>query len=234
MSALRYGGWQARDFVTERAPLPTLLALFLFVAFAVDPRYRKDPSTFLQDPTMASIVRGAMMLFVVAVVLFAVIGSVSEERKSGNYRLIFAKPIGILPYYIYNFVIRGILVCATVVAVIGVASVLFRSGILWPIALATPLAYVAIGGLGFMLSANTKHDGIVLVTGCLTAHLLVDHVPMLRYVLPPVWVFREYVTMTTNGIPVPALKDVLWAIAYGSAAFAFGLYGLARHRFSTR
>lgn len=236
----RYGLWQARDFVIDRA----LAILFtggavIFVgwemftpgSYAAIARGGMDALRF-----GAVVMKGIVDFTWVLFPLLAVRGICSDDRTSGRYRLLFAKPVRVPRYYAQAFAIHGVLVMACAALLVA------GTRIIVPLSRTTVggtllifvASYLLVGGLLFLFSAIWRWDWIatgVVVGGGL---YLASEFPKAIWlkVLPPVWAIATQLTPLQRMQPVP-WPPLAWAGAYGVACFLLGLVVLRRRQLST-
>lgn len=180
--------------------------------------------------------------------LIAANGIVSNDRKQGYYRFLFAKPVSIVRYYAQAFAVHGIgFLAASFVIFAALSAAIGRP--LQP----EPLAYCALiflsfGGIVFLASTLVRFDwslgGVVWGLGQII-HSLANRAEELialgrpmnlvpaawsRWVaplLPPVADGGEVLSALVVGDPVPE-RIVLWLGGYGAGCFLLGLVVLRR------
>lgn len=168
-------------------------------------------------------------------VLIAVNGIVSSDRKTGYYRFLFAKPVSPALFYAQLFAVHfaGVLIVMTILA--G----LFR---LWvgPIAvqyllLYAAIIYIAMGGIGFFISAATRFDWVVLSAVWVGSRIIravyrdaPDFRAQLVQILPPVHRVDELSADLLLRGRIGDASGMIWLVAYGVVFFALGL--LTVHR----
>lgn len=226
----RYSVWQLRDYVFERG-LPSLIVTTLvLLPIAAQFRAMRAVADFRPEEFAGAALAQLAPTFGFFVVLLAVNGIISNDRKSGAYRLLFARPISIGRFYAQAFVVNWI----GAMLVTGVMLVAFSMAV-HPVAPGglfafVSLYYVALGGLGFLFSSVARLDW-TLMAGALAAAVLARAVwppeaswygRVLDVVLPPLHRVGEVGTALVGGADVPA-TTVLWLAAYGTAAFVLGL-----------
>ena len=107
-----YGLWQLRDFMFERAAAIVIIGLMLVFGTyeSMNPIIRKS----LEAGGPSALAFGArgvaehlgLLWFITS--LIAVYGISSSDRTTGRFRLIFAKPVRVLPYYAQAFALHGL------------------------------------------------------------------------------------------------------------------------------
>jgi hypothetical protein len=231
----RYSAWQLRDFTIDRGIAVLIIGLLVgYLAIepmraALGPNWKHNP----QIP-LAMLIANIASPIVSLSVLIAVNGIVSNDRKSGYYRFLFSKPVSPALFYAQVFAVNFI----GVLIVMAILGGLFR---LWvgPIALPyvllyTAIIYIAMGGIGFFISAATRFDWVVLSAiwvGSRIIRAVYHDVPDFRsrliQVLPPV----HRVDAVANDLLAGRMADVsgiVWLVGYGAVFFALGL--LTVHR----
>ena len=180
--------------------------------------------------------------------LIAVNGIVSNDRKQGYYRFLFAKPVSIVRYYAQAFAVHGLgFLAASVVIVAALSAAIGRSLQLAPVAYCA-LIFVSFGGIVFLASTLVRFDwslgGVVWGLGQIIHSLAnraeeliamgrpIDLVPAAwsRWVaplLPPVADGGEVLAALVVGDPVPE-RIALWLAGYGVVCFVIGLFVLRR------
>lgn len=228
----RYALWQARDYVITRG-LPTLIigALFLLQIRAVG----TGLASRLPPATLMRIVSGILAPFVLIAALVAINGIISNDRKQGYFRFLFAKPVSIPRYYLQAFVLHGIGVVA--------ATALFLLAVRWVSGIAVPAStllypvmyYALLGGIGFLFSTLLRNDWIPLATvlaASALAHFKWGDDPglagwLVRWVLPPFHQFDDLRNELLAGT-MPEFWPGVWPVAYGIIALVGGVIVLRR------
>jgi hypothetical protein len=169
---LRYLRWQLQDFIKHRAIIILPLALIgLWIGHHnYDPMLlakaqRNGRDLGVTEPEMfRGLVLMASVLLGVGGSIISAFGIVSREREGGHQRFLFAKPVRITSYYLQSFVVNGIGLLATSAIVLALTSLVF----LRPVPMVEPLlgigtAYVAIGGLAFLLSTLIRFEFVLTI-----------------------------------------------------------------------
>ena len=235
-----YSGWQLRDFVFERAA-----AIVVVLAFWIWMNYESTgiarTSVFVTGGTHAlefgaSILAQTVSLSWIICALIAVHGISANDRTTGRFRLVFAKPVSVVRYYAQAFATNFLayLLC------IGLALAVFTR--LFPVSQSSLAgaslifadAYLLVGGVCFLFSAIWRFDwlstGVVLGV---VAWLASGH-PGAWWLapLPPFGTIFEQVTVLGKMRPLE-VRPLLWAAAYGVACFLLGLIVLQRRPLAT-
>lgn len=249
----RYTLWQARDYTLNRG-LPTLIVALLFGYLGVSAMLTAlhgpvGPPTRLieeyggieaaraawQHQLSTSFVASFLGMFAFLGALIAMNGIVSNDRKLGFYRFLFAKPMTPAAYYGVEFVVNAVcfLVLAALLAVLY--GVIIEPVMNVRLLVVIGAAYLCYAGLGFALSALSRWDWLSLVAVAGAAEILwkmygqsASPLAALLRLLPPVHRTSEVYAATARGTPLP-WQSVLWLAGYGAIAFIAGL-AILRHR----
>jgi hypothetical protein len=229
-SLARYSLWQFRDFVLERG-VAILLIGFLWGYVLIAPlRGALGPAmaTGQGSQIWALVLQGASAIVSLSV-LIAVNGIVSTDRKLGYYRFLFSKPVNPVLYYGQAFFVGmvGVLACIFVLA--GLLYQVVPTFSILNFVLYTALIYVAMGGIGFFVSAATRFDWVSLAAIWLGSRILRglyspkhDWRSKLVELLPPVHKVDD-VANSLIGMGTADTSDVLWLLGYGALFFVLGL-----------
>ena len=236
----RYLLWQLRDFVLDRA-FAVALIFGLFVFMAYESLVAGSRILIAHGGVHAAEFAARMMAqnvgftwFMTALV--AVHGIVSNDRTTGRFRLLFAKPVRLQRFYGQAFALHGVLYL--VLAALYIATL----GVFYPLAPVTAtnawvvflVSYLLVGGVCFLLSVLWRFDwGTTLaVAGAVTylAAKFKNH-PWLD-AFPPFWKLADQVDSLKYLEPLE-WKPLVWASAYGVACFLLGLVVLRRRPLAT-
>lgn len=237
-----YVPWIARDYLTNQGPstaiIIVLLALFEAQMFHV------GTGTRLADMPLdiaARLLRGLVSVLAFLGTFFATNGIVSNDRKAGYYRFLFAKPVSPPWYYATVFGVYGVGLLTVVLVLLGVWAIAVRP--LFPLEIfgAVLVLYLAYGGIGFLLSAAWRFDWLSLVTVLLVARLLwtlwgnatgIRH--WLLYLLPPIHRADNVADIVMRGAHTPVPWSLIaWLGGYGLACFVLGLVVLRKRPLGT-
>jgi hypothetical protein len=257
---LRYGLWQMRDYAMERG-LPTMIIALLvgwLVAMPVRVAIRESavritPRLIAQYGSAAAArhaladqaSRAMLGQFVGAIVflgaLLAMSGLVSNDRKNGFYKLLFAKPVAPERYYGQAFLVHGL----------GFLVALLLLGLAWSayvapvtsgsLLLVMMLMYVCYAGVAFLLSAASRWDWLSLVVVALVSTELwqrfgdsTSPLAKLLYLLPPLTKVSAVYAAATSTQPVAMpWGTVAWLAGYGAVCYLAGLIVLHHRRLAT-
>ena len=196
---------------------------------------RAELRASISTAALTQLVSQLLVPFVLIASLVAVNGIISDDRRQGYFRFLFAKPISIPAYYLQAFLLHG----AGVVA----ATALFLLAIWGTAGVATPAwtvlysaaYYVLLGGIGFLFSAFARSDWVLLAGTIAIAHLanlrwggeagLVGW--SVRWLLPPFRLMGDIREALITG-SAPAMWPAAWPVIYGSIAVVAGVIVLRR------
>lgn len=232
----RYALWHLRDYLRDKG-IATLITLGLVGYLTQIPIMRAREAGFSGE-VMAQV---ADQAFVSALkflgfvgVLFATNGIVADDRRHGYFRLLFAKPVSIVTYYAQKWLVYGVgflIVCGMLLAVHGATVEPFFPATFLP---TFALIYVALGGIGFLLSAAWRFDWLSLaaVLGLSDMMWLLFRensgvTGALIRLLPPVHLLDGLYHDVRMGNPLAA-TDVAWLGGYGALCFVVGLVVVRR------
>jgi hypothetical protein len=237
-----YVPWIARDYMTNQGPstaiIIVLLALFEAQMFHMGTGIRLSD---MPRDVAARLLRGLVGILAFLGTFFATNGIVSNDRKLGYYRFLFAKPVSPPWYYALVFGVYGVGLLVVVFALLGVWAVAVRPMFPMEIFGAVLVLYVAYGGIGFLLSAAWRFDWISLVTVLLVARLFwtiwgsatgIRH--WLLYLLPPIHRADNVVDIILRDAHTPIPWSLIaWLAGYGFACFVFGMVVIRRRPLGT-
>ena len=236
--------WQLRDYVLDKglatALIVTLMVLIDWLAYRAmlePPLPSASPAQrarLLQDAAAMSEqflrMRFSNLVAMLALLgsLFATNGIIAEDRKNGYYRFLFSKPATVAGFYAWKFVMHGIgflLVSALFLATYALA---FRPVLPDGFFQGMTLLFVALGGVGFLLSALWRWDWLSLITVYIAAELAWSQLgdrprwSWVAHLLPPVHKLGGVHAAIAADTALPAL-DLAWLTAYGLVCFLLGL-----------
>lgn len=243
----RYGWWQLRDYVVERG-LPTLVvALLLLLPLLLAAReWSASPAELDRIARLALAESSKVLAFVI--VLIGVNGIVSNDRKSGAFRLLFAKPVAVTRYYAQAFAVNLCGALAATLVVMGVYSLVVRPVWAPGLLVFVALYWILLGGVLFLASTLVRHDWMVAAGLWLVAQLVREVAPpgtslvgaALEFVLPPAHLMSPLADALVGegrlplalalapGDAMRTLPALLWLVAWGLGAFLVGLHVLRR------
>jgi hypothetical protein len=232
---LRYVPWQFRDFVIDRG-ISIMIIGVLWGYLLIAPVRASMGAVFAASPLSPTwaILMTVISSVVSLSVLIALNGMVSTDRKMGYYRFLFAKPLSPVAFYAQLFVVYmvGVLVAMLMLSLMlkhFVASFSVVNFLLY-----SALIYIAMGGIGFFISAATRFDWLTLAAVWLGSHMLRSlygakpgFVGKLVQLLPPVHKLDDVANGVITYRSAPA-GDIVWLLGYGLLFFVLGLLLLKR------
>jgi len=229
---LKYSLWQFRDFAMEKGI--SIMIIGILLGFLQLLPFRLPGSPELTPELIARIVRSLANTVLLIWVFIAVNGIISNDRKLGYYRFLFAKPIRPLHYYGQLWFTHLVGLLSALVLVSGLFFVFAGRFNVWNLVLYATLLYVSLGGIGFFVSAITKHELPVLAAIWLGSSVLrsiygndTGWKNSALDVLPPVHtldaVMRSLIATGTADV-----VHVLWLAGYGALFLVLGLIVLQR------
>jgi hypothetical protein len=232
----RYALWHLRDYLRDKG-IATLITLGL-VGYLTQVPIMRARASGLSGELMAQV---ADQAFVSALkflgfvgVLFATNGIVADDRRHGYFRLLFAKPVSVVGYYTQKWLVYGagfLVVCWLLLAIHGATVEAFFPPTFLP---TFAVVYVALGGIGFLLSAAWRFDWLSLaaVLGLSDMMWLLFRedpglIGALIRLLPPVHLLDGLYRAVRSGEALP-INDMAWLGAYGLTCFVVGLLVVRR------
>ena len=230
----RYAVYQVRDYLMGRAVGFILFALFLgWVTVKMMRLLDGRLPPVAERAAFGALASQATTVLWLGVFLSA--GSmVSNDRTTGAFRFLFAKPVGIPRFYGVLWLLHGALFITIVALLIGLWSAIVTPVGAWPFVAWAALMWMLWGSIVFFFSTLLKQDwlcaGVLLAVASLVQGLL-DHDGLwyraLAPVLPPIAHFDLVQSALLRGTAVP-LADLAWVVIYGAAFLAAGLAVLRR------
>ncbi|HJR66630.1 MAG TPA: hypothetical protein VJ802_09355 [Gemmatimonadaceae bacterium] len=237
-----YLAWQSRDFVVERgAPLLIVATLMTFPIIMTLRDLGDDAASPMQAAISARY--GIVQLFAefsLICVLIGINGVVSSDRVKGYYRFLFAKPVSIPRYYAQAYVVNGVGLVATALAVLGAIYALGYPVFPARVLLMVVLVYLSLGGLGFFYSTLARFDWVLMGATWGLAQVLRAVYPanesragrVLDVILPPFHQLREVAVQLARGEPAES-RTLAWLLAWGISGLVLGLLILRRRPLAT-
>lgn len=231
-----YALWHLWDYLREKG-VATLITLCL-LGYLNNLTIARARSSGLSGTLLAQVADQAFVSWLGSLgilgVLFATNGIVADDRRHGYYRLLFAKPVSVVQFYAQKFVAYGVgfmLVSALLLGGYNAVIERFFPPMLLPL---LALVYVALGGIGFLLSAVWRFDWLSLATVLLGSRVVWElfgrdpGLPgVLVRVLPPVHLLDGVYGAVRTGADLP-VNGLVWVAAYGVACFVAGLVVVRR------
>lgn len=231
-----YSAWQARDFAFERGfPMLVVSTIVLFpVVMLMRGMRSQTPEAPLAEIAAGALVQALPLLSFVLVIL-AVNGIVSNDRKRGYYRFLFAKPISLVRYYVQSFLVNAVGLLLVGAIVLGAFYLFAYPTLPWGALGFLAVQFLGLGGVIFLLSTLVRADWIFIAGIWMTSNILRAlyppdrgwHGELFHVVLPPTHVVDDVAQAMTAGTGL-VVSDALWLAGYGAGAFALGLFFLAR------
>lgn len=240
---LAYLRYQLRDFLLLRALLP--VGLVVLVAYAM---LKTTPATMDWSArgggqrALAEMFRMLASLFLPLAAFLGIARLVADDRSNGYFRLLFSKPVAIERFYVQAWLLHGM----GLVALTGMLA-LWLQALTGPVPIfgamaAMALTWVLVGGVGFLLSAATNHDALLLVLVFVVSTILqtitaTSPVPVAAWVrqlsraMMPMRQLDVVHGQLYAGLPVPWAETV-HVLAYGGLAFMAGVIMLRRTSFA--
>jgi len=228
----RYLLWQARDYAVERGAA-TLIVAGLLVLFALQTVGPGAPDAFRSGVAATEALAGFLLAFAPLATLIAVNGIVANDRRFHYFRFLFSKPMSAARYYAQTFLVSW----AGTVAAAGLFVVTYGL-VIHPVRLEGPLLFVTLyflvfGGLGFLLSAVTRFDWMLLGIIWMLSLLARGFFPpddgklarVIDIILPP----SHHLTLLAGTMvrgDVGSHHVMLWTIGYGITTFVLGLVAI--------
>lgn len=238
MRRARLGGylrWQLFDFVLERAAaIVIVFALLVFVAHesygpgaAAGPHAREFAARMVEQTV-------SVTWFITA--LIAVHGISANDRTTGRFRLLFAKPASVPRFYGQAFALHGVLYLVLSTLFVAALRAFYpMTGVTTSGALAVyVVAYLLVGGVCFLLSALWRFDWgtTIALAGVLTYLAARFKQPAWLNGFPPFWKVADQVDSLKYLEPLE-WRPLVWAGSYGVACFLLGLLVLRRRQLAT-
>ena len=233
---VRYMPWFALDYAAPAGLATLLLGLFFGwiverqLYFAALRNVRGGPPQTLSALAIATTFQPFLYAIILLGIMLAVHGMVSEGRRLGYYRFVFAKPVRPVSYYATAFITNGLVYVALVSLLLALGSYVVQPvGSIAVIPVAA-LFFVTFGGIAFFFSALAGSDGLFMIVFTLLSFIVrqswegqtgVRHA--VTYLLLPVERMGPFVHRAL-GQPDPIVwHDAAWLGGYGLLCFALGL-----------
>jgi hypothetical protein len=227
-SLARYALWQFRDFVFERGVAILIISFLWGYALIAPLRGAMGSQMGRASPIWPLMLQAASTLVSLSV-LIALNGIISSDRKLGYYRFLFSKPVNPVLYYAQAFFVGLIGVVLSMLVLSSLVHTILPIFSIVNFLLYTALIYIAMGGIGFFVSAATRFDWVSLAVVWLGSRILRslygpkgDWRSKAVELLPPVHKLDE-VANSLIGTGTAHATDVLWLLGYGALFFVLGL-----------
>ncbi len=236
-----YAFWQIRDYVFDRGFSTVLIGFILGAQFIVPLRIGLHGTLgdgWATNPTGRAMLMVAIpqliTTFALLGTLIAVNGIVSNDRKHGYVRFLFAKPVSVVRYYLQAFVASVVGLMAATAVLAGLFALLIAPLIPIQVVLIVMVVAIGIGGIGFLLSTLVRSDWIFLSLVLAVAVLARGVYGQaggwrqgLLYLLPPIHKLDDIRNPLLAG-NIPAIVDIGWVAGYGLACLLLGVIVLRR------
>ena len=228
----KYSLWQFRDFVVEKGISIVIIGL-LWGYLQLLP-FRRSFSPEMTPEVITRLVTLLAGSLVSIAVLITLNGIISTDRKMGYYRFMFAKPVSPVRYYAQLYFVHLVGLLGGMLLLSAIFFYVAGRFNVWNLVLYTSLIYVALGGIGFFISAASRYDWVTLAAVWVGARVLRalygsegGWQSKAVELLPPVHKVDSVAAslIATGGAP---LQDVVWLFSYGMLFFILGLFVLQR------
>jgi hypothetical protein len=232
----RYALWHLRDYLRDKgiATLVTICLIGLLTQLSINSARAFGANTSLLQQAADQAVASTLGWLSILGALFATNGIIADDRKRGYYRLLFAKPASVVAYYASKFAVYGagfVIVAAVLIGIYNVSVERFFPALLLP---TIAVLYLALGGIGFLLSAAWRFDWLSLTTVLLVSNVLWQLYGRdsgwrgtAVHALPPVHLLEGVYVAVRAGRPLP-MGDLAWLGGYGVLCFVVGLVVVRR------
>ena len=245
MSATRgrlasYAPWQLRDYVLTTAGMAALLIPFVLGVFPLILGKLVATKSGASEADVQRLATSGFSQFVFVLALagpmFTIAGIVSGDRMLGISRFVFSKPVNPSAYYLQAWLVRGAALLA-IATVLAQSVNLFIARVPWMVAVeVTAVAWVLIGGFGFLLSVLFARDVAIVLVFYLIVVILDQvrtNVPAAHWVKPVLTVLPPFNLITPvrdallRGTPLP-MGDLWHALIFGTVCVALATYLVRR------
>ena len=237
----RYGLWQLRDYVMDRGFSTILIGSILGAQFIAPLRLGLHETLgdgWATHPTGRALLMVAVpqliTTFALLGTLIAVNGIVSNDRRHGYVRFLFAKPVSVVRYYLQAFAASLLGLMTATGLLIGLFAWVIAPLIPLHAVLVVGVYAVGIGGIGFLLSTLVRGDWLFLSLALgvtMLARMLYGEAggwrEQLLVILPPLHRLDDIRNPLLAGNS-PAVTDLAWVMGYGVACLALGVLVLRR------
>lgn len=177
----RYSGWLFRDFAINIGIISVVLFGLLGLLSLMQIHAMQEMLASRRVPmevTLASKVRAFLetyQAFLSVAPIICVSGLASQDRTMGFSRFLFAKPVSVRTYYAELLLVRLIGYLVLGAALVTVYSFFEPPALSWKMLVAMTLSFVAMGGIVFLFSVLTRHDGLIAIAFVLVGVLVWGH-----------------------------------------------------------
>jgi len=237
----RYSRWHLYDYLREKG-ISTMIVVSLFAVLTYLPlraMANGQPMSTLDRALLDRLFSGLLETIAVIGALFATNGIVSQDRKMGYHRFLFAKPLAIPAYYAQSFVIAAVGFLIVAAALLALHAVVIRPVFPPRAFLSLAVVFVGIGGVGFLFSTFWRYDWLSTVLVLTVSGALWDLYGeaggmrgALVRLLPPAPLLDDVMGAAVSGGAFP-ITDALWIAGYGIVCLLLGLLHLRTRAFVT-
>lgn len=240
-----YAAWIFRDYATNQGPSTAIVVLMIGFLTLLPVMHgftgERVRLGAVPEPIAVRMLQAMVPPLVFIGAFFATNGIVSNDRKMGYYKFLFAKPVNPPSYYALTFGVYGAGLLVVSAALVGVWALTVRPMVPAGLFAVVLIMYLAYGGIGFLLSAAFRFDWLSLVTVLLVANVgwsLWGSASGLRrwvlYALPPVHRANDVYALVARGAAhaIP-WSSVVWLAGYGAACFVAGLLVIRTRQMTT-
>lgn len=233
----RYAVFQLRDYLMGKAVGFVLFSLFVGSMIPRDltashgAGWRSSPEA--GNIAFRAIASQSSVLLLLGLILSASY-LVANDRVTGSYRFLFAKPVGIPRYYAQLWLVHGAGFVALTGLLLGLFSVAVVPVSTWPFMAWAALLWALWGSICFCFSTFVRFDWLMMTLLMLLPALVKGFVApasfwykALTLVLPPVAHLDAAQQALVLRTPV-AISDVAWVVGYGAIFLMAGLVSLRR------
>lgn len=237
-----YLKYQFQDFLMLRAGLPTVLvAMFGYMLWKGANR-AIDWNTPNGAQFANQLFRNMASVFIMMGSFLGIARIVADDRSNGYFRFLFSKPVSIERFYLQQWFLYGVGFVG-VIGLLGYWLQAFTAPLPIPALMTVMgLTWILVGGVGFLISAVTNVDAVMLVVLYVTSTVLHSLKDMPG---SPMWPWLRQVTrfaLPTHKLDF--IRDQLYAgapmpwthayhvIGYGVIAVVLALVVLRRTSFA--
>ena len=233
----RYALYQLRDYLMGKVIGFLVLSLMLgwitagILAGTRGPLWKTTPDA--ARGAFGAVASQASLLLWVGLILSAA-AIVANDRTTGGFRFMFAKPVGIARYYGQLWLLHGAAFVTSVGLLIALWSVTVIPISAWPFMAWAALLWVLWGSVIFFFSTIVNLDWLCAALLLIVASFVqgqLDHdgfwYTVLTPILPPVAHYDAVQAALLRRTEIP-MGDLAWVVGYGALFLVAGLLVLRR------
>ena len=229
----RYALYQMRDYIMERG-LPAMLIGILVGWTTLLELVGRYGAGWAERPQAIDLAEkslfGALNQFAFLGILVSVSGIVSNDRRHGYFRLVFAKPVSAVRFYLQAFIVAGLGLLAVSAALLLIWGYVALPIAPWGTLRALAFYYFLVGGTGFLMSSLVRWDWVA--TGLVWGGSVILRAIYQRDTGVMAWIVKHFTAPTHI---VEAMRDQLyrgvmphpsylaWAFAYAATCIVGAL-----------